>query len=576
MHAFRSQNPIVGSLAAVALGCSLASTVSAQVSHGSQPSSSWARIERASSLVHVDAPNVAAYLAEDEAAGYRPLRYGALLDLDITIADGEWTDLPDGSRVWRIRITSPGAKSLAVEFDTFALPAGAEMFVYGQDAGDFLGAYNIENEHLEGGFVFEPFAGSEITLEIDVPAGVADPVIDTSTLIYDYRDAIGLMNGTVPVHPGVAGTDPAGACLIDVNCPQGDAWEVQKRATVRTLSGGSLCSGALMNNTAGDGTAYVLTADHCGQGSNTIFRFKHQKPSCGSGSSPTGLTVSGATVLTTSSNYDNRLLRITGSIPDAYEPYFAGWTRSTGNFSFSFSMGHPSGGPKKISVDANGAVRESTFWRVGWSEGTLEGGSSGGPLFDQDGRVRGPACCVNAFNCNQTAWYGLFDKFWNSNAVAQWLDPLGTNQETIDGYDPLDPCPGAVNYCQALSNSAGPGAAIGYTGSSSLVANDMTLTVFGVPPGVPGLFFYGNDQAANLFGDGLLCTTGAIKRLNVQVADVLGSVTRPLDLNLTPFDSGAGQAIPGETKNFQFWYRDVAGGGAGFNTSDAMSVKWCD
>jgi len=31
----------------------------------------------------------------------------------------------------------------------------------------------------------------------------------------------------------------------------------------------------------------------------------------------------------------------------------------------------------------------------------------------------------------------------------------------------------------------------------------------------------------------------------------------------------------GDTKFFQFWYRNPAGGGAGFNLSDSLAVPFC-
>lgn len=557
--------------ALVALG--LVSTANAQVSNGGEPAALRHEFQRVAPIHVVTAPNVAAYMAEDVARDHTPLRYGALVDLDLTLADGLWTDLPDGSRAWRMTITSQGAKSLALEFDQFHLPPGAEMFVYNDLGSPFLGAYNIENEHLDGGFVFEPLRGDTITLEIDVPEGVGDPVIDTKAAIYDYRDVFGLMEGTSIVHPSQL--DP-GNCLIDVNCPQGDAWETQKRATVRTLSGGGLCSGALINNTAEDGTKYLLTANHCGQSSNTVFRFRYQRANCGSGSAPTSFSTSGATNLATNSTYDNRLMRINGNIPDSYNHYFAGWTRTTSNASLAFALGHPSGGPKKISIDGNGTVRESRFWRVSWSEGTLEGGSSGGPLFDNNGRVRGPACCVNQFTCNQTAFFGRFDQFWNANNIGQWLDPIGTGQTSLDGLDPFELCQDPDLFCTFLPNSVGQGAEIGYGGTASLTENNLSLTCVGLPPNAVGIFFYGDTEVANLFGEGVLCAGGGITRLGIQSADVLGSISSNLNLNAAPFNGGSGQVVSGSEKKFQFWYRDVAGGIAGFNTSDGLSVTFCD
>ncbi len=550
-------------LAALAL---LAPFAASQTSLGGQPEGLLRPLGTNAPLVASSTPDVAKYLAEDAARNHRPLRYGALVDLAVGIEAGSWITLRDGSRVWRLEVASPGAKSLALEFDQFELPAGARLFVYDADQELVLGAYTSANRHDDGGFVFEPFPGERLTLEIDLPTGASDPVLHTKALIHDYRDVFGLMNGSVTV--AGSGQQSLGACVVDVNCPEGANWGDQKRATMRTLSNGSLCSGALINNTALDGTRYVLTADHCGQGTSTVFTFLYQRPSCSSGSAPTNFTVSGCTILTSSPTYDCRLLRINPAIPLNYQAFWAGWTRTTQNSTFGFAMGHPSGGPKMISLDNNGAIGEQTLWRVAWNVGTLEGGSSGGPLFDQNGRVKGPACCVNDFVCSgQTAWFGRFDRFYTSNSLAQWLDPLGLNPTTVDGFDPAA-CAQPFSTCFTSPNSVGPGALVTMYGSRSESANDFHLLCTGLPPNGSGIFFYGQSEIFQAFGNGFRCVGNPVIRLPLLNAGPFGEVTFDLDLPSTQINAG-------ETWLFQYWYRNPAAGGAGFNLSDAVGVPFC-
>ena len=59
-------------------------------------------------------------------------------------------------------------------------------------------------------------------------------------------------------------------------------------------------------------------------------------------------------------------------------------------------------------------------------------------------------------------------------------------------------------------------------------------------------------------------------------ADGFGDVARPLDLTLPPADAGPGMIQAGDTWNFQFWYRDPAAGGAGFNLSDGLEAGVSD
>lgn len=142
--------------------------------------------------------------------------------------------------------------------------------------------------------------------------------------------------------------------------------------------------------------------------------------------------------------------------------------------------------------------------------------------------------------------------------------------------EPTPTCVDPSNFCFTLPNSTGGGASIGYTGSTSLSDNDFALTCSGLPSNGIGIFFYGDNESGSPFGDGVLCVVGNIVRLNVQSADVLGFLTKNLDWDSAPFDGGNGAAISGQTKRFQFWYRDVLGGPAGFNTSDGLAVSFCD
>jgi hypothetical protein len=322
----------------------------------------------------------------------------------------------------------------------------------------------------------------------------------------------------------------------------------------------------------------VLTADHCGQTASCVFLFRYQRSGCGSGSAPTNMSVSGCTMLTTNGNVDCRLLRITSTIPNSYEPYYSSWTRTTSSSPTGFAMGHPDGGPKMISLCGT-TIAETNMWRVTWTAGMLLGGSSGGPLFDNQGRVRGPACCVNHFNCPtaQTAWFGRFDRFWTLNNIAQWLDPIGANPTSWPGHDPIPPpCnSGAANYCVAALNSTGFPALISSVGSLSIAANNFQLYCSGVPPNKNGIFYYGPQETQVPFGHGFRCVGGTTFRLPVVQADAFGDMFYDLDFTQPPANSGPGQIVGGATWRFQCWYRDPQAGPPGYNLSDGLRVTFC-
>lgn len=140
----------------------------------------------------------------------------------------------------------------------------------------------------------------------------------------------------------------------------------------------------------------------------------------------------------------------------------------------------------------------------------------------------------------------------------------------LDGL--IDCGGGPETYCQTSPNSNGSGALIAWSGSSSVSSNDLVLEVFAAAVNRPGIFYYGPDQVQVPFGDGYRCVGGALKRLPVVFSDSSGGALYAVDLTDPTLPTGSIAA--GETWNFQFWFRDTAAGGAGFNFSDALSVPF--
>jgi hypothetical protein len=130
----------------------------------------------------------------------------------------------------------------------------------------------------------------------------------------------------------------------------------------------------------------------------------------------------------------------------------------------------------------------------------------------------------------------------------------------------------------AAPNSAGAGATIGSSGSTNLADNAFFLNATGCPPDVAGLFFYGAQTNQVPFGNGFLCVAGGgsgLFRLGLIHADGAGIASQQLRFDLPPANGGPGEIEPGSVWNFQFWYRDPAGGGSNFNLSDGLRVTFC-
>ena len=153
--------------------------------------------------------------------------------------------------------------------------------------------------------------------------------------------------------------------------------------------------------------------------------------------------------------------------------------------------------------------------------------------------------------------------------------PGGGNDRLSDAQ-PFDPgvagCAPGSSYCVTSPNSAGPGAVIAGGGSAGFAANNLSLNAAGCPANQNGIFYFGLGQTLVPFGDGFRCVAGVFFRLPIVTTDAAGTALFAFDLTTSP---AAGVITPNSTWNFQFWVRDPAAGGAGFNLSDGLAVMFC-
>jgi hypothetical protein len=365
-----------------------------------------------------------------------PLRFAEPLAVDLGLANaGVWETLENGDRVWRLRVHSPGAKSLALVFARFQLPQGGELFVYDDARAEVRGAYTELENRLDGEFAMRPLRGEALTLEYFEPASARGRgELALAIVAHDYRDVLQLMG-----QDRGGGGGAGGSCEVDVRCPLGAncANQINSAVHILAIAAGGVCSGSLLNNTANDGSVLVLSAAHCGDLTNAVFTFNFERPACRSGVAPCTNQISGATVLMSEAEVDVQLARL--AVPQAplpYPVYLAGWDRSDVPPSQFTLIHHPAGSPKRISVDLDPPVIFNTFWRIrDWDRGVSEGGSSGAPAFDLNGRFIG-----NLDSGSSVCQVPTNDDFATRLAAAwpalePYLDPLGTGQVTLDGLD---------------------------------------------------------------------------------------------------------------------------------------------
>lgn len=412
-------------------------------------------------LVHFEKPDVKALLREDalhDQKGDGPWRFGHNYETQLNLENsGVWMDLESGGKLWVLELECPDALTINLTLENVKLPAGNELYVYNPSKTVVLGKFT--DKHLyNGNLGTELVAGSRAVVEYyQAPENIdASASLTISRVTYGYRGAEEFVQKSF---------GDAGACHMNVNCPDGTPWANQKRSTVMIVNSGGngFCSGALINNTANDGTPYVLTANHCySNPAAWVIRFNWESPDCSNpASSPAFSSLSGAELKARRTTSDFCLVEITGgleagTVPAAFNAYFAGWDRTGAVPDSTVGIHHPKGDIKKISFDdAPALATQSTVsgvtsdpegvWKVEWDRNTTtEAVSSGSPLFDQNGRIIGQlwgggASCANL---NGNDFYGRLHTSWEpvgsdqTNQLKHWLDPTNLGALIVDGYEP--------------------------------------------------------------------------------------------------------------------------------------------
>ena len=147
------------------------------------------------------------------------------------------------------------------------------------------------------------------------------------------------------------------------------------------------------------------------------------------------------------------------------------------------------------------------------------------------------------------------------------------------------PCPcsndndGSVPGAGCANGVFASGAQLTGSGTASLSADTLVLTTTHLEPNNSGLYFQANNDLSpgNLWGDGLQCAGGQLKRLGVRFSDASGN--SDTSGFATSISAKAGNVLAGDTKYYQCWYRNPLNPpcGAGlndFNASNGYAVTW--
>lgn len=446
----------------------------AQQSYGGEPLSfKFPEIVQEIDHITINPPDMEQIAIEDleRSKNGQLHRVGVIVDVDIcNNTAGTTIELEDGTKIWMLKISLDGAKSLTMLYNEFYIPEGGKLFLYNENKQQVIGAFNHKtNPKYSNNFSTQMIEGDVTYIEYIQPPNVEEePKFSINQVVYNYRGVeqfVGYYRSEKDVN-----FDSSDPCQVNVNCPEGDNWQDEKKgvAVMYVIDGWSagFCTGSLVNNTTFDGTPYFLSADHCAETEtgmdNWQFHFHFEAPGCITpATEPSYETIIGADFVSRgpmSGGSDFLLLDLYATPAEiaGLGLYYNGWNHTTEPSTGGVGIHHPSGDIKKISTYTTTLTTTNfwggmtnAFWQVIWSgtvtdHGVTEVGSSGSPLFNNDKRIvgtltGGSSYCTALTDPDQ---YGKFSVHWIDNGtpanrqLKPWLDPDNSGVTEIPGYDP--------------------------------------------------------------------------------------------------------------------------------------------
>lgn len=413
--------------------------------------------------IGIDASQVEMWKGIDQPKD-QPYRVAIPSALSLTPDNSGITYYKNGETIWVVALSSKEAYSLNVIFEPFNLPEGAYAYVYDPDRKIVRGAFTATSAAGAGKLPVLPVPGDRMIVECHFPGKkIPSGAVGISQVSHDFVGLFGILD-TKDSNYG-----SSESCEVDVACSTNPAHLLAARSTCRIfIDGQYLCTGSLVNNTGSELKAYLLTAYHCigtaAEAASSIFIFNYVSPWCDGPDHRISHSISGASLLASSSRIDFTLMELSSFPPLVFEPYLAGWNITTTAAENTFVTHHPEGDIMKLSLDndppaissypdAISGYISSGFWRIAtWDSGTTESGSSGSALHDQDNHIVGTLTGGDA-NCATPVrdYFARIDKMFTyytvpSASLKTWLNPVSSSVTLLDGRDPY-------NYNMSLSDT---------------------------------------------------------------------------------------------------------------------------
>ena len=435
---------------------------------------------------------------------------------------GVWTTNTDGSRMWKLRVSSEGAEALSILFQTFKIYGGTTFDVLnlnGRKVHNTMTIADVQEAFTQNAALCQ---GDDLILVLNEPVNTQPSEIHIDRIMHNYRST---GYGTQEK------INESASCEVNVNCsPVGDTWQDEKKGVARiyVVETGSAgwCTGSLINNTSQNCRPYFLTALHCGVSTSTTnmtqwkFYFRYEAPAC---TNPTSVGTLANYFITgcvrkadsadnggdTGSDFllvqlgsaTNESATITTLKSTNFNAYWNGWNANNTATTGGTGIHHPAGDIKKISTftgttlsNSWGGSVQNTHWRFSWTanangHGVTEGGSSGSPLFNNSqGYIVGTLTGGSSYCNAQTSpdMYGKMSYHWTSNGTTNakqlkpWLDPTNSGALTLAGsFDPCTPTTPVAPVANFVANQTNiaPATTVSFTDQSTGVPTSWAWSI---------------------------------------------------------------------------------------------------
>ncbi len=243
----------------LSMGFFVLGLLNGQIGDGGIPKSFIHSMRQDIPLLTMQPVDVPSLINEDKnAPPDTPYRFGYGFDVSYNLENsGVWEALPDGGRLWRLKIVATTAFSLNLIYDQIWLPPGATLFLYNPSKSMILGAFTEKNNKPHGKFSTSLVKGPITILEYYEPANVKKKgVIQIGRIVHGYRNMFQIVQNKLK-RSKIVGFGDSGACEKNARCFD-ETYDNRIRSVGMVLLGNGTrwCSGALVNNVNDDYTPY--------------------------------------------------------------------------------------------------------------------------------------------------------------------------------------------------------------------------------------------------------------------------------------------------------------------------------